>query len=112
MFLFIDKPKGITSHDVIDEVRKITGEKKVGHAGTLDPNATGLLIVGVGRESTKRLGKIAKGIMLFAIAYTTHRISPVINAKFHNKDISLVDLVLKALIICGASAIATINPAK
>ena len=56
--------------------------------------------------------KIAKGIMLFAIAYTTHRISPVINAKFHNKDISLVDLVLKALIICGASAIATINPAK
>ncbi|MCH7640796.1 tRNA pseudouridine(55) synthase TruB [Patescibacteria group bacterium] len=61
MFLLIDKPKGITSHDVIDEVRKITGEKKVGHAGTLDPNATGLLIVGVGRESTKRLGKIAIG---------------------------------------------------
>lgn len=58
MFLLIDKPKGITSHDVIDEVRKITGERKVGHAGTLDPNATGLLIVGVGRESTKKLGDI------------------------------------------------------
>ncbi|MFC1710173.1 tRNA pseudouridine(55) synthase TruB [Patescibacteria group bacterium] len=56
MFLLIDKPKGITSHDVIDSIRKITGERKVGHAGTLDPNATGLLIVGVGRESTKRLG--------------------------------------------------------
>lgn len=60
MFILIDKPKGMTSHDVVDEVRKVTGEKKVGHAGTLDPNATGLLIVGVGRESTKKLGKIAK----------------------------------------------------
>ena len=60
MFLLIDKPKGITSHDVVDEVRKITGEMKVGHAGTLDPKATGLLIVGIGRESTKKLGKLAK----------------------------------------------------
>jgi tRNA pseudouridine55 synthase len=58
MFLLIDKPKGITSHDVIDEVRKISGEKRVGHAGTLDPIATGLLMVGVGRESTKKLGKL------------------------------------------------------
>lgn len=60
MFLLIDKPKGITSHDVVDKVREITGERKVGHAGTLDPNATGLLIVGVGRSSTKKLGKLAK----------------------------------------------------
>jgi tRNA pseudouridine55 synthase len=60
MFLLIDKPKGITSHDVVDELRKITGEEKIGHAGTLDPNATGLLIVGVGRKATKKLGKITK----------------------------------------------------
>ena len=60
MFLLIDKPKGITSHDVIDRVREITGKKKVGHAGTLDPHATGLLVVGIGKESTKKLGKIAK----------------------------------------------------
>ncbi|MBU0570247.1 tRNA pseudouridine(55) synthase TruB [Patescibacteria group bacterium] len=60
MFLIIDKPKGITSHDVVDEVRKITGERKVGHAGTLDPNATGVLVIGVGRESTKKLGTISK----------------------------------------------------
>jgi len=60
MFLLIDKPKGITSHDVVDKVREITGERRVGHAGTLDPNATGLLIIGVGRDSTKHLGKIAK----------------------------------------------------
>lgn len=60
MLLLIDKPKGITSHDVVDRVRRITGERRVGHAGTLDPNATGLLIVGVGREDTKKLGSITK----------------------------------------------------
>jgi len=60
MFLLIDKPKGVTSHDVVNSVRRITGERKVGHAGTLDPNATGLLIVGVGRESTKRLNRFLK----------------------------------------------------
>ena len=60
MFLLIDKPKGITSHDVVDVVRGITSERKVGHAGTLDPNATGLLIIAVGRESTKKLGPLAK----------------------------------------------------
>ena len=60
MLLLIDKPKGITSHDVVDRLRRITGERRIGHAGTLDPNATGLLIVGVGRESTKKLGEITK----------------------------------------------------
>lgn len=64
MFILVDKPKGITSHDVINIVRKLTGERRVGHAGTLDPNATGLLIVAVGRQSTKQLwqkfGKLNK----------------------------------------------------
>lgn len=60
MILLVDKPKGITSHDVVDRLRKITGERKIGHAGTLDPNATGLLIMGIGRQSTKKLGGIAK----------------------------------------------------
>ena len=47
--LLIDKPSGITSHDVVDRVRRILKMKKVGHAGTLDPNATGLMIVLVGK---------------------------------------------------------------
>lgn len=59
MFLLVDKPKGITSHDVVDRLRILTGVKKIGHAGTLDPNATGLLIVGIGRDSTKKLGNLA-----------------------------------------------------
>ncbi len=46
--LAIDKPKGRTSHDVVNAVRRMTGERRVGHAGTLDPMATGVLLVCVG----------------------------------------------------------------
>lgn len=59
-FLYIDKPAGISSFKVIDILRKITGIKRIGHAGTLDPFATGLLIVAVGRESTKLLTRWLK----------------------------------------------------
>lgn len=45
--LLVDKPQGITSHDVVARARKFVGTRKVGHAGTLDPMATGLLILGV-----------------------------------------------------------------
>ncbi len=47
--LLVDKPAGPTSHDVVDDIRREFGLKKVGHAGTLDPNATGLLILLLGR---------------------------------------------------------------
>ena len=53
-FLVINKPPGPTSHDIIDELRKITGIRQIGHAGTLDPFASGLLLVGIG-EATKLL---------------------------------------------------------
>lgn len=53
-YALIDKPSGWTSHDVVAKLRKITNVKKIGHAGTLDPLATGLLIVLIGREWTKR----------------------------------------------------------
>jgi tRNA pseudouridine55 synthase len=49
--LLIDKPRGITSHDAVDAVRRALGVRKVGHAGTLDPMATGLLVMGVGRAT-------------------------------------------------------------
>lgn len=49
--LLLDKPAGITSHDVVDSVRRTLATKKVGHAGTLDPMATGLLVIGVGRAT-------------------------------------------------------------
>lgn len=47
--LLLDKPAGRTSHDVVDEVRKAAGQREVGHAGTLDPAATGLLVILLGR---------------------------------------------------------------
>src|SRR5438552_10623797 len=49
--LLVDKPAGITSHDAVDRVRRAVGTRKVGHSGTLDPMATGLLLIGVGRAT-------------------------------------------------------------
>lgn len=56
--IVIDKPEGTTSHGVVGRVRRIMGTRKVGHAGTLDPMATGVLVVGVGR-GTRLLGHLA-----------------------------------------------------
>ena len=50
-FLLVDKPGGITSHDVVARARRLLGQKKIGHAGTLDPMATGLLVLGIGRAT-------------------------------------------------------------
>lgn len=57
--ILIDKPQGVTSHDVVARVRKILDERRVGHAGTLDPMATGLLVLGVGPST--RLLRFAQG---------------------------------------------------
>ena len=56
--VIVDKPAGLTSHDVVARLRRILGTRKVGHAGTLDPMATGVLVCGVGR-GTKLLGHLA-----------------------------------------------------
>jgi len=53
----VDKPAGMTSHDVVARVRRLAGTRKVGHAGTLDPMATGVLVLGVGR-ATRLLGHL------------------------------------------------------
>ena len=56
--LVVDKPAGWTSHDVVGRVRRLAGTRKVGHAGTLDPMATGVLVLGLGR-ATRLLGHLA-----------------------------------------------------
>jgi tRNA pseudouridine55 synthase len=56
--IVVDKPDGMTSHDVVAKVRRIMGTRKVGHAGTLDPMATGVLVLGIER-ATKLLGHLA-----------------------------------------------------
>lgn len=59
-FILIDKPVGPTSFGVIARLRRITGIKKIGHAGTLDPFASGLLILAVGREATREISRFVK----------------------------------------------------
>lgn len=56
--LIVDKPSGMTSHDVVARARRILGTRAIGHAGTLDPMATGVLVLGAGR-ATKLLGQLA-----------------------------------------------------
>jgi tRNA pseudouridine55 synthase len=56
--IIVDKPKGLTSHDVVARIRKLAGTRRVGHAGTLDPMATGVLVVGV-EKATRLLGHLA-----------------------------------------------------
>src|SRR5947209_4873540 len=72
----VDKPAGLTSHDVVARLRRIYGLRRVGHAGTLDPDATGVLLVGLGR--TTRLlrfltetGKVYRGEVSFGVATDT-----------------------------------------
>jgi tRNA pseudouridine55 synthase len=57
----IDKPAGISSFKVVSRMRRILGIKKVGHAGTLDPFATGLLVVCAGRPATRLISRIMEG---------------------------------------------------
>jgi tRNA pseudouridine55 synthase len=59
-FLTIDKPAGMTSHDVVARVRRLSRQKRVGHGGTLDPAATGVLPVGLG-EATRLLEYLVEG---------------------------------------------------
>ncbi len=59
-FVVVDKPVGMTSHDVVARCRRLLGQPKAGHAGTLDPDATGVLVVGLGRAT--RLLRFATGL--------------------------------------------------
>lgn len=75
--LVIDKPVGPTSHDVVGRLRRLTGVRRVGHAGTLDPLASGLLLVGVGRatrfiEYLVGLDKVYETVVRLGQATTTY----------------------------------------
>src|SRR5271157_1422214 len=75
--ILIDKPPGPTSHDVVDAIRRRFGINKVGHCGTLDPNATGLLIIVLGRAtklSERLMGddKVYEGTIKFGETTTSH----------------------------------------
>ena len=72
----VDKPTGLTSHDVVARARKLFGQRQVGHAGTLDPDATGVLLLGLGRATRllrylSESRKAYRGTVVFGTATST-----------------------------------------
>lgn len=103
--LLIDKPKGITSFDVIRIIRKRFRIKKVGHAGTLDPNATGLMILGINKGTKKlneylKLDKIYIASILFGVSTDTFDIDGKIleEKNIDNIDVKLIKNELNKLV--------------
>lgn len=104
--LLINKPAGPTSHDIIYKLRRITGIKKIGHAGTLDPFAQGLLLVMVGREATRQisnyvgLGKEYEVKLKLGAISDTHDCQGKIKVINSTKKIKIIDIkkILKKFI--------------
>jgi len=89
----VDKPAGLTSHDVVARARKLFGTRKVGHSGTLDPDATGVLILGVGRATRllqflTLLPKSYKGEIVFGEDTSTLDSSGEITATYDMSDLT------------------------
>jgi tRNA pseudouridine55 synthase len=95
--ILIDKPSGPTSHDVVDAIRRHFQIKKVGHCGTLDPNATGLLIIVLGRGTklSERLmsdDKVYEGTIKFGESTSTHDADGELVASLPVPPLTLEDL--------------------
>jgi tRNA pseudouridine55 synthase len=100
-FLIIDKPAGMTSHDVVAKLRKRFNEKRVGHAGTLDPDATGVLLVGVGYVTRlmtylSGMSKSYVGEVVLGSTTTTLDDSGEITATFDMSSVMLKDVASAA----------------
>lgn len=105
-FLVVDKPAGMTSHDVVATLRKRLGEKRVGHAGTLDPDATGVLLVGVGyvtRVLSYLLGasKSYVGEVVLGSTTTTLDDSGEVTQTFDMSGVTLGDVEAAARTLTG-----------
>ena len=94
--MVVDKPAGWTSHDVVARCRKIFGQKRVGHAGTLDPDATGVLLVGLGRVTRllrflTDLPKVYTGVVVLGVATSTLDASGDVVGKWDMDSVTLED---------------------
>src|SRR3954470_15100687 len=93
----VDKAPGWTSHDVVAKLRGVYGQKRVGHAGTLDPDATGVLLVGLGRATRllKFVGDLEKayiGEVVLGSATSTLDASGEVTATFDMGAVTLDDV--------------------
>jgi tRNA pseudouridine55 synthase len=102
----VDKEAGWTSHDVVAKARGLLGTRKVGHSGTLDPDATGVLLLGVGRVTRllRYLGLPAKrytGVAVLGTATTTLDASGEVTGSWDMRAVSLADVRTAALGLTG-----------
>jgi tRNA pseudouridine55 synthase len=91
--LLIDKEPGCTSHDVVQRVRRMTRQKKTGHCGTLDPNATGLLVLTLGKATRLtrfliRAPKVYEGVIRFGLATDTYDSMGEVTAEASTADLT------------------------
>ncbi len=96
-FVVVDKQAGWTSHDVVARCRRLLGTRKVGHAGTLDPDATGVLIVGVGRGTrllrfATALAKTYVGDVVLGVTTSTLDASGEVTGHFEMRGIALAEV--------------------
>jgi tRNA pseudouridine55 synthase len=99
--LIIDKPSGMTSHDVVNRVRRIIGQKSVGHLGTLDPSATGILPLVLGNltrlaQFYTASDKDYEGVIRFGFSTDTYDAEGEPTSPVHRVEVSLEDLNLRA----------------
>jgi tRNA pseudouridine55 synthase len=95
--LLVDKPAGMTSHDVVDIIRKASGIRRIGHTGTLDPAATGLLILCVGKatrlsEYLIGMDKTYEGIMRLGVVTDSYDLDGQVLEELPVPDLGIPDL--------------------
>lgn len=103
----VDKPAGMTSHDVVARCRRLFGQKRVGHAGTLDPDATGVLLVGLGRATRllqylSGLPKSYRGEVVLGVATSTLDAAGDVVGRWDQRQVSLEDARRAAASLTGA----------
>ncbi len=105
----VDKPPGMTSHDVVARCRRLLGTRRVGHAGTLDPDATGVLVLGVGRATrllrfVTALAKSYTGEVVLGVATSTLDASGDVVATYDMGHVTLDDARAACASLVGAQA--------
>lgn len=104
--LVVDKPAGWTSHDVVARIRRLLGTRRVGHAGTLDPDATGVLVIGVGRATrllrfATLLRKTYIGEVVLGVATSTLDASGEVTARADMEHVTAEEVRMAALSLTG-----------
>ena len=95
--LLVDKPSGLTSHDVVDRIRRAAGTRRVGHTGTLDPAATGLLVLCIGAatrlsEHLTGLDKVYEGTMRLGLTTDSYDLDGTILQERDVPELAIADI--------------------